>query len=404
MSTHPAVVFGMTLYNNARHLPEALGSLLAQTDPEFGLVMVDDASGDETERVAREWVARDPRLRYMRHAARQGMVPTWRDAFAAARREFPSAEYFAWASDHDRWHPEWVAKVQAAMDAHPRAVLAYGLTQRTDEAGQPLGKPPKEFDTTGDDDPARRVLRFVAEPVGAGDMVYGLMRVAALERAGVFRPVIQPDRLLMIELALAGEFAQVPEVLWYRRQPAQPSVVKQQTTLFAAGTAPAGLSQPAWWQHGRVLVREYVRGPKRPPSITAGAMLALVLRYQAGYLVRHHWKQTGVLHRADKTREAAHQVWKEIKHAWRHFVYEASMRLRPKHIARTTWKHTESAGRHAVYYAAVARRKTRAAGYETRMWVRGAAGRTRRAGRKGLYELLMIRHRLGGRGAQGGPR
>ena len=40
------VVFGMTLYNNARHLPAALDSLLAQTDPDFGLVMVDDASAE----------------------------------------------------------------------------------------------------------------------------------------------------------------------------------------------------------------------------------------------------------------------------------------------------------------------------------------------------------------------
>jgi len=392
--SHPRVAFGMTLYNHARHLPEALGSLTAQTDADFGLVMVDDGSVDDTERVAREWVARDPRLRYVRHAGRQGMVPTWRDAFAVARREFPSAEYFAWASDHDRWHPEWLAQVRAALDARPQAVLAYGLTERTDDAGLPLGKPPKAFDTTGDADPARRVLRFVAEPVGAGDMVYGLVRIGALEHAGVFRPVIQPDRLLMIELALAGEFVQLPEVLWFRRQPAEPSVVKQHTTLFAAGTAPPGLERPAWIQHGAVLMREYVRGGRRPASMSAAAMVAIVLRYQAGYLVRHHWKQTGWLHRLDQVWEAAWQRWKETKHAWRHFVYEASMRLRPKHIARTTWKYAERAGRHAVYDAAVARRKARAAGYETRMWLRAAAGRLRRVARKALYEILMLRHRF----------
>ena len=71
----PSVVFGVTLYNNARHLPEALQSLLSQTDQDFGVVLVDDASADGTEAAVQPFLA-DPRVRYTRHASRQGMVPT----------------------------------------------------------------------------------------------------------------------------------------------------------------------------------------------------------------------------------------------------------------------------------------------------------------------------------------
>jgi glycosyltransferase involved in cell wall biosynthesis len=39
----PRVVLGMTLYNNARHLPDAAASLLAQSHGDFALVMLDDA-------------------------------------------------------------------------------------------------------------------------------------------------------------------------------------------------------------------------------------------------------------------------------------------------------------------------------------------------------------------------
>jgi glycosyltransferase involved in cell wall biosynthesis len=59
----------MTLYNNARHLPEAIESLLAQTHGNFTLILLDDASADETESVARGYASRDARVRYFRTTA-----------------------------------------------------------------------------------------------------------------------------------------------------------------------------------------------------------------------------------------------------------------------------------------------------------------------------------------------
>ena len=49
--------------------------------------------------------------------------------------------------------------------------------------------------------------------MSAGNMVYGLYRINALERAGVYRHVLVPDRLLFTELALYGQFRQVPQVM-----------------------------------------------------------------------------------------------------------------------------------------------------------------------------------------------
>ena len=113
----------MTLYNNTGHLREATESLLCQTEAGFALVMLDDGSSSKSEHMAREYEARDRRIRYRRHAERRGMVPTWREVFDIARREYPAAEYFAWVSDHDRWAPQWLARMIAELDAHPEAVL-----------------------------------------------------------------------------------------------------------------------------------------------------------------------------------------------------------------------------------------------------------------------------------------
>ena len=396
----PPAVFGVTLYNNARHLPEALESLLAQSDQDFGLVLVDDASVDPTEEVARRYLA-DPRVRYVRHATRGGMVPTWRDAFEHAVAAFPSARYFAWASDHDWWHPEWLRKVKGAMESRTDVVLAYALTQRVDDARQPLDKPPKAFETTHLQNPADRVLAFAVEPVGAGDMVYGLMRIDALRRAGVFRTVMQPDRLLMVELALAGRFAQVPDVLWFRRQPAQASVEKQRTSLFA-GAGPAELDLPVWLQHTRVLMREYVTGA-RPASVSAAGMAALIVRYQAAYLFRHHAKQGYLLHRLDQRWEGAVQWSKDVRYQARWVWYRTRMTLRPKHIARVTQKYVLHVVNRAVYGAAVSRRLARAWSYEAGQMARRQGALLKRAAKRLRYDLLVLTHRLGLRGRRGTP-
>ena len=259
----PRIVLGMTLYNKAHQLREAIDSLLAQTHAAFTLLMLDDGS-DGSDAIAREYEARDPRVRYIRHDRRRAMVATWREVVEIALRDYPSAEYFAWVSDHDRWHPEWLRTLVAELDAHPGVALAYPVTRRIDDAGREFEKGPRLFDTFGITDPVARWRHFCRHGVGSGDMVYGLMRVAALRKAGIFRRVLRPDRLLVAEMSLQGQTRQVPEVLWFRRQSGEASVNRQSTTLFLPGEEPPGFSLPPWLQHARLLRREYIDNAEPP--------------------------------------------------------------------------------------------------------------------------------------------
>lgn len=53
-------------YNQARFLPEALGSVLAQTHSHWECIIVDDGSPDHTAQVAQAWLARDARFKYVK--------------------------------------------------------------------------------------------------------------------------------------------------------------------------------------------------------------------------------------------------------------------------------------------------------------------------------------------------
>ena len=234
MSAGPRVVLGMPTYNGSRHLPEAMDSILHQVYSDFALVVVDDASIDASPELAERYAARDPRIYPHVNAERLGMVANWRRCFELARQRFPEAEFFAWVSDHDRWHPRWLSELVRELDADPGAVLAYPRALRPAGAGtgrSPWLREAARFDSgtlTG----LRRV-RAVQRGMSAGSMVYGLFRIADLERCGVFRPFLEPDRLLLVEASTRGTFRQAPETLYYRRRTGgKPTLERQRTSLF----------------------------------------------------------------------------------------------------------------------------------------------------------------------------
>jgi hypothetical protein len=293
----PLVGIGVTLYNRAEYLAEALDSLLAQSHMNFQLVLVDDGSTDGTEAIARGYADRDRRVRYVRRPDRRGMVAAWRVAFEEASAG--GATYFAWGSDHDRWHPAWLETLVAALEGYPDVVLAYPLTQRIGPDGMEMTKPARQFETFGVTDLRRRWRLFNrSDSVAAGDIVYGLMRVSAVRDAGVFREVLCPDRLLLAELTLRGQIRQVPEVLWYRRQFDTGSIERQRSTLFAPGVEPPSSWTPPWYMHARSLWANYVTPAHSGVALSRRDARGLVVAYAAAYAWRHYGKsivQRGLL-------------------------------------------------------------------------------------------------------------
>jgi len=262
-------VFGLAAYNGQEHLAESIESLLTQTRDDLAIVVVDDASRDGTADVARRYVELDPRVSYERNDRQLGLVRNWRRALRLATERFPDAPYFAWASDHDVWHPRWLETMAAELDAHPEAVLAYPLGVRIDDFGSEYPTRERPFGTEGIADPAERVRRTARDMTAAGEMIYGLMRREALVRAGEYPLVVLADRLQLLRLAVEGEFRQVRRRLWYRRYRAGVAMTnrRQRAAAFPGG-APLVAYLPWWLTHpvtfgrgrlGVVVLRESVR-------------------------------------------------------------------------------------------------------------------------------------------------
>lgn len=251
----PRVVMGIPVYGQAEQLRIALGSLLAQTCGDFALVLVDDRSPDDSVAVARELAAGDPRVTIEVNERRLGMLANTNRAWQRSRTLYPGAEYWALGSDHDVWDPRWMERLVAALDAAPRAVLAYPLTERVDADGHVV-RGSFTFDTAGMSDPHARLHKALRAMV-SGDMIYGLFRAAALDRLGFYRSVLAPDRLLLSELALAGEFVQVPERLWRRRYVGIATLRRQRRAFWPDGGTPPRAYLPWWIVHTGSFARRH---------------------------------------------------------------------------------------------------------------------------------------------------
>jgi len=260
-SRGPRVALGMPAYNRPDTMARTLESLLSQTFRDFAVVIVDDRPTPEVKAIVDSYANGDSRLTYEANPERLGMIGNWVHAFERARALHPGIEYFAWVSDHDVCHPRWLEVLVDTLDARPGVVLAYPYIQRVYRRERrrkgDLG------DTTGATRPTERMLAALTLTT-AGNAIYGLFRVSTLRQAGVFRAVLAPDRQILAQLALLGQFAQVPEVLWYR-EVAGGFSYRRQRAMFFPGRSPLHTYLPANLQHAGVLLWELgVRGRGRP--------------------------------------------------------------------------------------------------------------------------------------------
>ncbi len=75
-------------YNYAHFIAEALESIWQQSYSDFEVIVIDDASTDQTESVCVPFVKADPRIRFLRNDRNLGMVPNWNKCLECARGEY----------------------------------------------------------------------------------------------------------------------------------------------------------------------------------------------------------------------------------------------------------------------------------------------------------------------------
>lgn len=207
----PLVSIGMPTYNRDRWLPRSIESLSNQTYENIELIICDNASTDHTYETCQEYLKKDPRIRYYRNDTNIGMIANTNRAFSLSQ-----GKYLVLTGDDDTYEPGFIEECMIILEENPEVVLATPLSDFPDKADGiiALKNVVDFFNTQGKRAYARavKVLRDTTE--GRAHLICGLIRREALSRTTMVRAdVIKPDRILLMELALLGEFRVINTVL-----------------------------------------------------------------------------------------------------------------------------------------------------------------------------------------------
>ncbi len=195
----PRVSVVLPTYNHAQFLPQAVGSVLAQTFADFELIIVNDGSTDHT----RDYLATitDTRVRVV-NQENQRLPRALNNGFAAAR-----GGLLAWTSADNYCAPVFLEALVAALDAHPDAGMAVGTFAFVDAASRIRG-PHRVIDLS--------LPAFLSLNPGVAAFLY---RRQCLETVGSYEPELDgaEDWDMWLRIAERYSAVLVPELIYYYR-------------------------------------------------------------------------------------------------------------------------------------------------------------------------------------------
>jgi glycosyltransferase involved in cell wall biosynthesis len=122
-------------YNYAHFLPECVESAVSQNGVDVHVLIIDDASSDNTAEVAAGLVAHNSCIEFRRHEKNWGNIATYNEGL-----EWASGDYTVLISADDMLTPGALMRAAQLMDSHPDVGLVYGGIVQFN-SGQPLPQP-----------------------------------------------------------------------------------------------------------------------------------------------------------------------------------------------------------------------------------------------------------------------
>jgi hypothetical protein len=199
-------------FNYAEFLRDALDSALSQTFTDLEIVVVDNASTDDTPLIVEEYRRRDPRVRSVRNSENVGAQRNLNRCIEVA-----TGEYVNILCSDDLLEPHAIERLAAALDARPDVVLAGGARVVVDRDLRPmtvLAFAHEAVTLAGPD--AIRSCLVRGNRIGEPSAVLLRRREAARGFDTSYRQLI--DLEMWFHLLQKGAFAFVPEPLcWFRQ-------------------------------------------------------------------------------------------------------------------------------------------------------------------------------------------
>lgn len=208
---------GLPVFNGERYIREALVSILAQTFADFEVIISDNGSTDQTEKICREYADKDSRIRYIRQPENRGIHFNGNFVLQEAK-----GKYFTWLAHDDALKNDFLEKTVNYMSLHDSCFIVASDFESIDQYGKKIRI--EKLDKIRDHIPwPRRCLEFFRYPMdNVYFCIYGLFRTekakAVYKKMRHSKMMAGSELPILARFAIAGEIASIPIALRkYRR-------------------------------------------------------------------------------------------------------------------------------------------------------------------------------------------
>ncbi len=217
--SNPLVSVVIPSYNQAEYVGEAIQSVINQTYQNFEIIIVNDASPDDTTRIVNEF--NDPRILLVTHEENRGLPAARNTGITAS-----SGEFIALLDSDDMFHPEKLESHVDFLEENSEIGASYNNRFELDFSAETIGgiwRPPRNV----------TLVDFVCGfPFSPSDMV---LRRGWTFEVNFFREEFThggEDLDFFCRLAVSGcKFARVDRALNYRRRHAGRQVKRLSSRL-----------------------------------------------------------------------------------------------------------------------------------------------------------------------------
>lgn len=282
----------LTNYNHARFLPEALQSILEQSFQPLELIVIDDASTDNSVEVLAELSQRYPLLKVIQNKRNLGVI-----ANGNRLLELAIGDYVYWGAVDDKVLPGFFQKSMDLLAQYPQAGLCSTLYLHMDEAGkyQRLCKLPIISTTACFLNPKQLRQAFGNYGSWLQGVTVIYQRQALLDTGG-FPPELGSfaDGFMSEVLALRHGVCFIPEPL---------AAMRRMATAYSRTTG-ANLERALEIKKQADILMDYTYGNLFPPDCKKSVHRHLI-----------HW--------------SGREVWNEVHRQQERFLSESFTQLRP---------------------------------------------------------------------------
>ncbi|MEM3730869.1 MAG: glycosyltransferase family 2 protein [Candidatus Bathyarchaeia archaeon] len=210
-SDEPIISVVMPSYNHENYIDYAINSVTSQGIKNLELIIVDDFSSDNSQRIIRRWTEEDNRIKAIFHSKNEGIARTINDGIKAAR-----GKYIALMASDDMFKQGAFEKVIAVLESSEDLGVAMIEGECIDNKNRRMGVLFSELYRK----PSTERGNFFKDLAIGNFVCTGVVRRSIIEKYQIFyceELKYLNDWLFWLDLSNVCDFAFISEPLYYYR-------------------------------------------------------------------------------------------------------------------------------------------------------------------------------------------